>query len=525
MPGGIMQLIFYGAEDLYLTGNPMISFFRAVYRRYSQFGSEYMSLYFDPIPTFIPYRETKATCKIDRNADCVFDMYLVYDLPALFTNNQIPVGWVEEVGTRIIKDITIRADGTQLDVQRGDFLKIYTDLTLPVDQKAKFISLVGGEPYMLNSGKNLIDDITKQQLAIQARRLYIPLYFWFCRNSGLALPLVATQYNQIFIDVTFNPLNELIRIGSPPVSPKRLFGDYENSEQNISIRNFLLYGNTEGINVRGVIFDQTNVFYYFTQNNWQSNTYFLANYIFLGDDERKELAMTSREYLIPQIQFYLFQGLRQGPNYIEMTLNHPVSEIIWYLTRDDLDLSNDWYNFSGYENPDSFQWIQNQYGNYILNFSTNPAFTSNDIPNLQYINTLSPYVNSVKAESVDKITNQNLQTYFGNYYRIMASMKPIFNNNDRLEIQDDGFFQNLQVYKYHKGKGKLGLYCLSFAIDPESPIQPSGSQNFSRLDNQELLINIDQTYPIEQPFNLYLYAVNWQVIRCMGGIISPVFAN
>ncbi len=520
-----MQLIFYGAEDLYLTGNPMISFFRAVYRRYSQFGSEYMSLYFDPIPTFIPYRETKATCKIDRNADCVFDMYLVYDLPALFTNNQIPVGWVEEVGTRIIKDITIRADGTQLDVQRGDFLKIYTDLTLPVDQKAKFISLVGGEPYMLNSGKNLIDDITKQQLAIQARRLYIPLYFWFCRNSGLALPLVATQYNQIFIDVTFNPLNELIRIGSPPVSPKRLFGDYENSEQNISIRNFLLYGNTEGINVRGVIFDQTNVFYYFTQNNWQSNTYFLANYIFLGDDERKELAMTSREYLIPQIQFYLFQGLRQGPNYIEMTLNHPVSEIIWYLTRDDLDLSNDWYNFSGYENPDSFQWIQNQYGNYILNFSTNPAFTSNDIPNLQYINTLSPYVNSVKAESVDKITNQNLQTYFGNYYRIMASMKPIFNNNDRLEIQDDGFFQNLQVYKYHKGKGKLGLYCLSFAIDPESPIQPSGSQNFSRLDNQELLINIDQTYPIEQPFNLYLYAVNWQVIRCMGGIISPVFAN
>ncbi len=520
-----MQLIFYGAEDLYLTGNPMISFFRAVYRRYSQFGSEYMSLYFDPIPTFIPYRETKATCKIDRNADCVFDMYLVYDLPALFTNNQIPVGWVEEVGTRIIKDITIRADGTQLDVQRGDFLKIYTDLTLPVDQKAKFISLVGGEPYMLNSGKNLIDDITKQQLAIQARRLYIPLYFWFCRNSGLALPLVATQYNQIFIDVTFNPLNELIRIGSPPVSPKRLFGDYENSEQNISIRNFLLYGNTEGINVRGVIFDQTNVFYYFTQNNWQSNTYFLANYIFLGDDERKELAMTSREYLIPQIQFYLFQGLRQGPNYIEMTLNHPVSEIIWYLTRDDLDLSNDWYNFSGYENPDSFQWIQNQYGNYILNFSTNPAFTSNDIPNLQYINTLSPYVNSVKAESVDKITNQNLQTYFGNYYRIMASMKPIFNNNDRLEIQDDGFFQNLQVFKYHKGKGKLGLYCLSFAIDPESPIQPSGSQNFSRLDNQELLINIDQTYPIEQPFNLYLYAVNWQVIRCMGGIISPVFAN
>ncbi len=525
MPGGILQLVTYGAEDIYLTGNPMISFFRAVYRRHTNFGTEYLSLYFDPIPTFIPYQETRATCKINRNADLVWDMYLVYDLPALFTNNQIPVGWVEEVGTRIIKEITVRADGTQLDVQRGDFLKIYTDLTLPIDRKAKFINLVGGEPYMLNSGQNLTDNINEQQLAIQARRLYIPLYFWFCRNSGLALPLVAVQYNQIYIDVVFNPLNELIRIGNPPVSPKRMFGDYQNSAQNVAIRNYLLYGNTEGINTRGVIYDYTNVFYYFTQNNWQSNTYFLANYIWLGDDERKEFALTSREYLMPQIQFYLFQGLKQGPNYLELTLNHPVMELIWYLTRDDLDLSNDWYNFSGYENPNSFQWIQNQYGNYILNFSTNPEVTSNQIPNLQYVDTLTPFVNQFKSYSVDKITNQNLQTYFGNYYRIMSQMKPIFNNNDRMEIQDDGFYQNLQVYQYHKGRGKLGLYCLSFAIDPESPIQPSGTQNFSRLNNQELQINVDETYPSEQPFNCYLYAINWQVLRCMGGIISPVFAN
>ncbi len=525
MPGGILQLIFYGAEDIYLTGNPMISFFRAVYRRYTNFGSEYISIYFDTIPTFIPYQQTKATIKIPRNADLLFDTYLVYDLPALFTNNKIPVGWVEEVGTRIIKEISIRADGTQLDVQRGDFLKIYTDLTLPIDKKAKFINLVGGEPFMLNSGQNLVDDWNKQQLAIQARRLYIPLMFWFCRNSGLALPLVALQYNQLFIDVIFNPLNELIRIGSPMISPKRMFGDYSNSDQNVAIRNFLMFGNTDGINTRGTIFDYTNVFYYFTQNNWQSNTYFLANYIYLGDDERKEFALTSREYLMPQIQFYFYPGLRQGPNTLELTLNHPVSEIIWYLTRDDLDLSNDWYNFSGYDNPNSFQWVQNQYGEYLDNFSTNPAVTSNNIPNLLYIDGLDPIVNQFKSYSVDKITNQNLQTYFGNYYRIMATARPIFNNNDRMELMNDGFYQNLQVFKYHSGRGKLGLYCLSFAIEPESPIQPSGSQNFSRLDNQEFQINVDETYPIEQAFFCYFYAINWQVLRCMGGIVSPVFAN
>jgi hypothetical protein len=208
-----------------------------------------------------------------------------------------------------------------------------------------------------------------------------------------------------------------------------------------------------------------------------------------------------------------------------MTLNHPVSEIIWYLTRDDLDLSNNWYNFSGYNNPESMQWIQDQYQDYNYNFSTNETATSNKIPNLQYIDQLTSYVNSVKAQSVDKVANINLQTYFGNYYRIMTQMKPIFNNNDRMSEEDDSFYQNLQVFKYHKGKGRLGLYCLSFAIDPESPIQPSGATNFSRLNSQELFVTVDPTYPIEQAFNMYLYAVNWQVLRVMGGIVAPVFAN
>lgn len=525
MGGGILQLVYYGAEDLFLTGNPSISFYRAVYRRYCPFGMEYIPLYFDTIPSFTPIQETKTTCKIDRNADLVYDMYLVYDLPALFTNNQIPVGWAEEVGTKIIKEISIRADGTLLDTQRGEFLKVYTDLTLPIDKKAKFLSLVGGESFMLNSGQNLVDNIDKQQIAIQSKRLYIPLYFWFCRNSGLALPLIATQYNQIFIDITFNPLNEIIRIGNPLVSPKRLFGDYQNSDQNVAIRNYLLYGNIEGINTRGVIYDQNNAFYYFTQNNWQSNTYLLANYIYLGDDERTRFAQTTLEYLIPQVQYYLFTGLKQGPNTLELTLNHPVSELIWYLTRDDLDLTNDWYNFSGYVNPDSFQWIQNQYGNYNFDFSTNPTTSTNQIPNLEYINTLTNYVNGVKQQSVDKIANINLQTYFGNYYRIMSSMRPIFNNHDRMAEQQDSFYQNLQVYKYHTGRGHLGLYCLSFALEPESPIQPSGSTNFSRLDSQELYVVVDQTYPIDQVFNFYLYAINWQVLRFMGGIVAPVFAN
>ena len=237
MPGGIMQLIFQGAQDIYLTGNPTMTFFKTVYKRHTQFGTEYITLPFDQIPTFTPTQMTKATCKISRNADLLYDTYLTYDLPAIYTNNLIPFGWVQELGTRIIQEISIRVDGNQIDIQRGDFMKIYSDLIFNGTKKAQWLKCIGGESFMLNTGQNLSNDIGTQTIAINARRLYIPLLFWYCLNSGLSIPLIALQYNELYIDCTFSPLNELIRIGNPPVSPKQLFGDYQNSNFNIVIRN------------------------------------------------------------------------------------------------------------------------------------------------------------------------------------------------------------------------------------------------------------------------------------------------
>ena len=507
MPGGIMQLIFQGAQDIYLSGNPTMTFFKTVYKRHTQFGTEYMTLPFDPIPTFTPTQMTKATCKIDRNADLLFDTYLTYDLPAIYTNNMIPSGWVDELGTRIIQEISIRLDGTQLDIQRGDYMKIFTDLNYGSEKKEKWLRCIGGEPYMQNTGQNLSNDINTQTLALTARSLYIPLLFWFCLNSGLSIPLISLQYNELYIDCTFSPLNELIRIGYPLVSPKQLFGNYQNSDFNITIRDYFL----------SIGFDQTNVFNYFTQNNWQSNTNLLCNYIFLGDDERKMFAQTSHEYLITQVQFNLFQGLKAGPNYLETTFSHPVKEIFWVLTMDNLDQSNDWYNFSGIPENNSFQYWQSTQ---VYN-----GFQEYNEPLLEYIkNNFTDFVNQIKTTALNGLTPQQTQTYFGNYYSIMQSAQPVFNNNDRMEIQNQDFFQNLQAFKYHTGASQQGIYILSFALNPEEQ-QPSGTQNFSRLDYQEFRINIFNTYPIEEKFNCYMYARNYNVFRIIGGIGSIVFAN
>jgi hypothetical protein len=93
-----------------------------------------------------------------------------------------------------------------------------------------------------------------------------------------------------------------------------------------------------------------------------------------------------------------------------------------------------------------------------------------------------------------------------------------------MEIQDQDFFQNLQVFKYHTGASQQGIYVLSFALNPEEQ-QPSGTQNFSRLDYQEFRINVYNTYPVEEKFNCYMYARNYNVFRIIGGIGSIVFAN
>jgi hypothetical protein len=228
-------------------------------------------------------------------------------------------------------------------------------------------------------------------------------------------------------------------------------------------------------------------------------------------------AQTSHEYLITQTQFNLFQGLKAGPNYLETTFVHPVKEVFWVLTRDNLDLSNSWYNFTALETSKSFQYWQSQLPFY--------NYTEYYKPELSYITqNFTNYVNSVKAQSVYKLTGEQAQTYFGNFYSIMQSAQPVFNNNDRMEIEDHSFYENLQVYKYHSGWTSPGVYVLSFALNPEDN-QPSGTQNFSRLDYQEFRVNIFNTFPIEDRFDCYFFAINYNVFRIIGGMGSTVFSN
>ena len=397
-------------------------------------------------------------------------------------------------------------------------MQCYSDLSLSSNKKKKYERLVNG-----NTNINNIDFPNQTEIAypvLPAKRLLIPLPFWFCQNSGLSIPLIALQYTKLRIDIIYTRLNEIFRIGSPPISPVQMFtSDVEElSEENQNYRTQLI---NEG-------WDQTNIFFRFAKN-WDQYSTILANYIYLAEDERKKFAQTSHEYLITQLQRRIYLGLMRGPNKLELVLNHPTKELIWFLRRSDAYKGNNWFNFTDNNCPKILDEVRD-----LRNLLSNPCIrnligkSDNGLEQLKNLSKeltgqlYNDYNNLFEGETLSVINNRKWD-----YYSIMKDAQLIFNGNDRFEIRDNTYFENQQVYKYHTGNGKKGLYVYSFAIKPEKE-QPSGTCNMSRINKQEFSINIfdtDNTPFNNDKFDLHFYAVNYNVFRIMGGIGQLVFSN
>ena len=517
MAGGILQLIASGAEDVYLTGNPQITFFNVVYRRYTQFSTEYIQLPFNKMQDLSNRHATIMSCKIDRNADLLYDTYLVFDLPAIFTTSDIPFGWVEDVGTKIIDSATIYVGGQILDKQYGQWLKIRSHVFEENNKRKVYKRMVGGEDALFCTSKAISDEET---LAINPKRLYIPLNFFFCNNPGLSIPLIALQYTEIRIEIEFSALTEIYRVGNPLISPKKMFGSYNLSDKNNEIKKKILSENNNT--------DQYSLLTDVFAKNWKTNTFLVANYVYLGDDERKKFAQSSHEYLIEGVQRKKYQGLTPGPNRRRLNLLHTVKELFWVLQSPSVDLTNDWYNFTNLEDHRSLDYIYKNLKNVNtpVFWSSYKDYLNGDETDGMNQSIISEYIEDLKINNLDVNLNfENAQYMFTDYYNIMKSAKITFDGHDRFEEQGYGFFENLQLYKYHSGRGLKGLYMYTFSLKPEE-FQPSGSCNMSRISNQEIVINIfgENSYPTAK-YDMYLYATGYNIFRIMGGIGQLVFAN
>ena len=392
-----MQLVAYGAQDIYLTGNPQITFFKVVYRRHTNFAMESVEQTLNGSATL----GNKVTATVSRNGDLVGRMYVEADLT--MTANSV---WHANPGSALLKEIVCEIGGQQIDKHYGHWLETWALLTEPnpsmvtptIAEGAATTSTQKTGTVFQNmacmGGVQGLDTTNDDSL----EKIFVPLQFWFNRNPGLALPLIALQYHEVKVSITLGAPADLCSAGGAA-----------------------------------------------TVKLW-------ADYIYLDTDERRRFAQVSHEYLIEQLQYV---SSSNGTSH-DLNFNHPVKELIW----------------TGGE---------------------------------------------TSTAAVDAGPSTPLPLADGAY-------KLVLNGHDRFAERNTKYFTRAQVWQHHTGPGGItpgtsagndAIAVYSFALKPEEH-QPSGTCNFSRIDNAQLKSPEDA---------LSIYAVNYNVLRVMSGMGGLAYSN
>ena len=302
--GGLLQLVATGKQDLFLTGNPQISFFKMVYRRHTNFATESQAMYFDGTPNF----GQRITCLIPRRGDLLGRIYLDVTLPLITDTNGNPLSYTNSVGNALIQEITFEVGEQEIDKQTGEWMEIWTQLTTSASQRDALNEMIGRiEPYNRPDFKPGVNS--------QGLRLLIPLQFYFCKNPGLYLPLLALQYHPIRINITLRPLQQLFWVPPPPGSQQMWKPACQiNVSCTSTIVNMMLWG----------------------------------EYVYLDVEERRMFVSKSHEYVIEQVQYTPPYSItaQQTTATISVEFNHPIKEFIFVVQRDEMANRNEWFNYS-----------------------------------------------------------------------------------------------------------------------------------------------------------------------------------
>lgn len=304
--GGLLQLVATGKQDMFLTGNPQLSFFKMVFRRHTNFASECQPMYFDGNPTF----GQRITCIVPRRGDLLGRISLDVTLPTLRDTSGNTLSYTNSVGHALIQEITLEINEQQIDRQTGEWMEVWTQLTTPDSQRNALNEMIGRfEPY------NLIG-ITPGA-ATTGLRLLIPLHFYFCRHPGMYLPLIAMQYSQIRITITLRPVQQLFWVTPPAGAIAQANWMPTCSvqvDQTAQIVNMMMWG----------------------------------EYIYLDVEERRKFVTTNHEYLIEQVQYTPPYSVtaRQTTATVPVDFNQPVKEFIFMVQRESMIYRNEWFNYS-----------------------------------------------------------------------------------------------------------------------------------------------------------------------------------
>jgi hypothetical protein len=532
--GGLMQLASYGSEDLYLTGNPQVTFFKLVYQRHTNFAYEWIPQYFDPQSSFSTTSNTQMNVPLKRDGDLIRDVALVIDFPDIYSSMNENFKWIEHVGEILVHYADFIIAGQRISRSYGQWLNIWNELITPSSHKQSYNELVGNVPEITNPLIYYGDRGTTTIPTVRKRRLRIPLSFWFTENPGLAIPLISLQYVEARIFIEFRQLNDLFTVGTPPISPENLFDEplLISGSNHGSLRTQFL---EEGYGPETLFWKFVNG--QTTPNGqWNQNVYLDVKYVYLDSNERKLFASASHEYLITQPERLVFTGLNGGNNREQIDFYHPVKEMIWVFQRDDVSVRNQWTNYTTLPNDKDFPKLI-ELVNAKLTAET-LGFTPNDISNVLLPSgmTVDQFIDFFNCTDTSQLSSTNISA-FDQYVNIFYFGKFIFNQHDRQADKSHYYYAYQEPYNSHTfapGVNKQ-IYMMSFSENPEMA-QPSGTANFSRFNKAEFQFTLKNRNPTAssteencpatlEEYNLYFYVRNYNVLRFLNGIAGLVFAN
>ena len=579
-----MQLTAYGAQDFYLTGNPQISFFKAVYRRYTNFSMEMIQI----LPNVnVDLQEnadsSKLSFKISRNGDLVKDMYLVFTLPSIFSSATKSFEWIKRIGEYIIKEVTITVGGKELDKQHGEYMHFYNELYLDEAQKDGYNRMIGNFLQFNNVAYNYSNTYPESNdyvPSISERQIIVPLQFWFNKSFAQALPLIAMQYDsEPEITFTLRQFNQLYTVkegstftvisngaqASPSVSsvsvlvedannlvngmsvssgnifppgtvingdiPSQIYGSYKTIPLNkpaIDTHDSLDYItvtftgiNTSTLARNSPISADSNLGRFLSHNSSTDvtslniNPRLEVNYIFLDKDERKRFASVEHEYLVKQVQFRSdivtpTSDKKVHTMEIIKDIQHPVSTLIWGIRRSDHENVNMWSNYTNWP-TEFFDPIQTELASLGLYIDSNPF--NNDDYATSGANGGTNYA-SLKHKNI----------------MLDATLK--LNGSDRFNTKSFEFFNYTNNYQHHKRIPTDGINVYTFSVGNNDNMQPSGTCNMSKFEaNLQMTLaprayeDVSGTTPPTYNYNIYFYAVNYNVFRVIGGMANMEFSN
>jgi len=578
MAGGLLNLIGIGNANIFLTGDPIKTFFRATYCKYTNFGLQKFRIDYNGTRDLRLTDPSTFTFKIPRYAELLMDTYLVLTLPDIWSpiyppvrklmvdnevtnegkhndNKWVPFEfrWIEDLGAQMIKEVEIRCGAFVLARYSGDYISAMVERDFTEEKKKNFKRMSGNVSELNNPANahlrtntypNAFYDESNTpgvggiEPSIRGRNIYVPLNAWFTLESKCAFPLVSLQYNELEISVTLRPIQEMFQVRDVLDVDNDIYY-YPYVKPDFNLDRFQMYRFLQGPLKQNIIIntDKNSPDYgrpdeeaYANRiNTWNADVHLISTYAFLSKEETQKFAQEDLVYLVKEVHTHKFENI-YGSKKVKLDSTGMVSNWMWYFQRNDVNMRNEWANYTNWPYKNMPGDVQVPPQNLLLH-------PREDDSHIGY-NT-GFYISG----------NYNVE----NKKEIMESMGILLDGKYRENTLPRGVFDYIEKYARTNGYAQEGLYCYQFCLDTNPrTYQPSGAINLGKFKNIELefithtpvIDTVNSNYQImcndgnepvainksnwrlyEYTYNLVVFEERYNILSVIGGNCGMMYAR